>query len=501
MDFLDPQKQKAHAIRMHIGYILLAITLGIATIILLYQVSGFGFGKNGEIIQNGLVFVGSQPSGADIFVDGTMKGKTGARLVLPSGQYTFRIQRDGYHTWQRSIGVAGGSVEYFTYPFLVPSKLLTTSVKKYANAPAIETESLDHRWLLIQTDAIGTFDLFDLTHPKDAPVPIAVPGAAMSTSGGAQSWSAVEWASDNRHLLLKHTFEKNGQPASEYVLLDRQNPDQSQNLTTLLGVDPTMLTLRNQAYDQYYLYNQTAKVLSKASMQAPQPVAYLDHVLTFQTSGADAILYTSDDSSAPAGSINVRLRQSDNDYVIGHVPAGAPVVLALSQYGGDWYDAFGSAAQGKVYVYKNPAAAAGSDEVLVPVAILKVADPMAVAFSAGSQFVMAESGQNFAVFDIENDKNYAYQIKIPLDTPAGAAAWMDNDRLMLNSSGKLTIFDFDSANMQTLAANDPVFTPVFDQKYATLYTMIAQAQPSPAAAPPTTVYDLSSTSLRTPADQ
>lgn len=499
MDFLDPQKQKAHAIRMHIGYILLAVTLGIATIILLYQVSGYGFGKNGEIIQNGLVFVGSQPSGADIFVDGAMKATTGARLVLPSGQYTFRIQRDGYRVWQRSVGVVGGSVEHFTYPLLVPTKLNTASVKKYATAPAIETESLDHRWLIVQTDTNGVFDEFDLAHPKNAPSVIAVPAAAMSPSSGPQSWSAVQWASDNRHLLLKHAFQKNGQAASEYVLLDRQNPDQSQNLTTLLGMNPTTLTLRNQAYDQYYAYNQATATVSRASLQAPQPVAFMDRVLAFESAGSDSILYTSNDSAAPAGDIDVRLRQSGDDYVLGHLPQG-PAVLALTQYNGDWYAAFGSSAESKVYVYKNPAATLQGGGVLVPVAILKVAYPNTVAFSAGSQFVMAENGQNFAVFDVENAKNYAYHISTPLDAPETAAAWMDNDRLMLTSGGKLVMFDFDSANRQTLAANDPAFAPVFDQRYATLYTTIAQPQPA-GTSPATTTYDLSSTSLLTPADQ
>src|SRR5437870_5101173 len=105
MDFLDPKKQKAHRIRLLVGYVLVGLLVIVATIILLYQAYGFGINSSGQVIQSGLVFIASQPSGANILVNGVQKTQTNARLNLPAGQYTVAVQRDGYRTWQRSIGV------------------------------------------------------------------------------------------------------------------------------------------------------------------------------------------------------------------------------------------------------------------------------------------------------------------------------------------------------------------------------------------------------------
>src|SRR5438128_1981144 len=97
MDFLDPKKQRAHMIRLIVGYVLIGVAILIATLILLYQAYGFGLGKDGEIIQNGLVFVSTQPSGADIYIDGKHKdSRTNTRLQLPEGSYQLELRREGY---------------------------------------------------------------------------------------------------------------------------------------------------------------------------------------------------------------------------------------------------------------------------------------------------------------------------------------------------------------------------------------------------------------------
>ncbi|MET0779823.1 MAG: PEGA domain-containing protein, partial [Candidatus Saccharimonadales bacterium] len=88
MDFLDPKKQKAHARRLTLGYALIGLVLLLGTTILLYLAYGFGIDKNGRVIQNGLVFISSQPSGADIYINGQSKGQTDTRVVLPAGSYT-----------------------------------------------------------------------------------------------------------------------------------------------------------------------------------------------------------------------------------------------------------------------------------------------------------------------------------------------------------------------------------------------------------------------------
>lgn len=505
MDFLDQKKQKAHAVRMLIGYVVVGVALVITTVILLYQAYGFGIGRNGQVIQNGLVFVSSQPGPASIYVNGKLKGQTNTRLVLPAGQYTFTLQRDGYHTWRRAVSVDGGSVEHFDYPLLVPLKLSSSTIKRYDVAPDVVSQSPDQRWLLVSLpQATAKFDLYDLNNIKDGAKPLALPASLLtaSTNPAVDTMQAVAWSADNRHVLLTHTYQETAQTLKEYILLDRQDPAQSLNLTTALALGQTEeLSLHNQAYDQYYEYDAAAQTLKTASLKAPSAAALLDHVAAFKSYGSNIVLYA-DDTPNSQNQVVFKLRQGDNAYVLHTVAAGSQYLLELARYSGDWYVAVGAGAENKVYVYKNPASVLSDPKgVLVPAAVLKLTTPNYVAFSANAQFIMAENGTAFAVYDAENQKSYAYHTEQPLDEPQAHAAWMDGDRLRYVSGGKAAVVDFDSTNMQTLGPASPAYPIAFDQQYKAAYTITSQASVQSSGNSPQTAYDLTSTSLLAAADK
>jgi hypothetical protein len=113
MDYLDPKKQKEHVVRLMIGYVLVATAILLLTTILLYRAYGFGL-RNGEVIQNGLIFVSSRPTGAEVYINGKKhKETTNNRFLMTAGQYTFELRRSGYDSWKRAINVEGGAVVRF----------------------------------------------------------------------------------------------------------------------------------------------------------------------------------------------------------------------------------------------------------------------------------------------------------------------------------------------------------------------------------------------------
>jgi hypothetical protein len=471
MDFLDPKKQKAHSRRLTLGYALIGLVLLLGTTILLYLAYGFGIDKNGRVIQNGLVFVSSQPAGADIYVNGMQKGQTNTRVVLPAGSYTAEIKRTGYNNWKRAITVEGGSVERFDYPFLFPSKLVTTTTKQYAAAPAFTSQSLDRRWLLAQGTASDTFDLYDFNGDKPVTKQVAISTDLYSPSTVTKGWESIEWADDNRHVVLRRTYDKSGQKGTEYILFDRQDPTASQNLGTVLGANPTTIELRNHKFDQYYLFDQNAGQLLTATLKKPTPQSYIKDVLQFK-SDSDMVMYVTA-ADTPADKVSVRIRQGDNTYTLRQMPKSSLYLLKLAHYNDIWLMAAGSQVENKVYVYENALDTLkdGDKPVLVPVQILKVMNPTYVSFSNNARFVMAENGDHFAVYDAETKKGYAYQIKTPLDATQTHATWMDGFRLSVTSGAKVQVFEFDGANPQTLVANDPAFIPFFDRNYGFVYTL------------------------------
>lgn len=501
MEFLDPKKQKQHLIRLFIGYALVATALVLTTVILLYQAYGFGL-KNGQVIQNGLIFVSSRPNPADIYVNGKRHDETtNTRLLLPAGQYTFQLQREGYREWKRAITIEGGSVARFDYPALFPTKLESDVRKRYAAKPLLSAQSLDQRWLMVQQGSFNSFDLFDLRDREKDPTPLVIPQQLFSLTDGTHSWELAEWASDNKHALLKHMVTVAGVQRAEYILVDREDAAKSVNVTRTLGDGLTVIELLDKKFDKFVAYNAESKTLSTATLDEPTLQPLLADVLAFKTHGDDVVLYATAKGADP-GKVSVKLLEGDRTYDIRQVAAGSRYMLDLARYENAWYVVAGAPSENRTYVYRDPAHMVRSkpDSPLVPVQVLKVADTQYIEFSDNARFTMAQNGQQFAVYDAETDRGYRYTAKAPLDAPQRHATWMDGHRLLYVSGGKTYVADFDEANREVLVAADPSFIPAFDRTYEYLYTLAVQ-QVKAADGTDTAQYVLQSTSLRTDRDR
>jgi hypothetical protein len=488
MDFLDPKKRRRRDILNIVGYGLIAIALAFAVRLLFYQASGFGLDKEGNVVQSGLVFVASTPSGAQVRVNGVLdKIQTDNRLSLVSGNYNISYRRDGYHPWQQTFNVDGGKIVRLDYAMLFPSKLTTTAVKKYEAATGLATQSPDRRWLLVKQPANDTtFDLYDLKNQKLAPTQLVLP-ANILTTGNNNSWKLAEWSSDNQHVLLSHTHDA----ATEFVVVDRSDSTQSVNLNTTLGVNPTKISLIDKKYDRYYVFNAIDHTLKTARLDAPELQAYLTDVLEYQSYSDNVMLYASSKTTTP-GKVGIVMLIGSKSYFLREVSGDTTYLLNLTKYSNAWYVAIGASSENKVYVYKNPNAQLSSSlGLLVPVSVLKTPAPTRLSFSNNARFIMDENGSQFSVYDAEVGKTYHYDTRLPLDAPQQYATWMDGHRLTYVSGGKLVVFDFNHTNTQKLMPADPAQTAFFTPNYKYVYTIAPVVGGSQT---------LTSTALRTPTD-
>jgi hypothetical protein len=490
MDYLDPKKQARNRILLFSGYILVAIAVTIATIVLLNQAYGYGISKNGTVIQNGLVYFSSQPNPAQIYIDGTQNASTtNTRLYLPAGIYQIALKRSGYDDWQRTIELDGGSVEHFDYPFLFPKTLTTNKLLSYATAPTLLTQSPDRRWLLIgKPDSFGTFDIYDLKNPTKAATSITLPDNLLTKSTGAESWQLAEWADDNQHVLLEHDFDGK----SEFILVNRTNPAQSVNLNTSLAISPSKATLKNKKFDQYYLFDTNNHTLQTASLSSPAKVIVAQHVLAYKSYGTDTLLYVTD-ADAPAGKVWLRMAAGAKTYNLHSLAASPSYVVDLTQYSDTMYVAAGASATSKVYIYKDPLGQLAKlpKQPVSPIQVLHVDQPNYLSFSDNAQFIVTENAGQFGVYDIENEKGYSYTAAPP-DAPMPHAEWMDGDRLYYVTGGKLTVFDYDQANRHTLVPASSHYLTAFTPNYKYVYTLAPNA---------TGQYELDQTWLLAPADR
>ncbi len=499
MDFLDPKKKRAYKIRLYIGYFLMAVALSMATLILLFQAFGYDFNrKTGEVIQNGLVFVNSYPESARILINGKYKSTTNARFVLPADQYTIKLERTGYRPWQRTFELEGSIVERLTYPFIFPNQLAPKDIRPYTSLPAFATQSPDRHWLLIeQPGQLTSFDVVDLNSKDSTTTNFTLPEGLLSSTAGDQKLSLVEWSTDNRHVLLSHTFPPDAQNpiGQEFIMVDRQDPTQSFNVNRVFGTASlTQVALRDKKFDQLYLLD-SSNTLKRADVSSRQTTPLATQVRAFKGYGDDILLYVTEEGAVPDKALAV-VRQGNDVYKLSDLPRSNLYAVDLAQYDGHWYMAVGTDTDHRAVIYRDPFddIARKTPRPAVPIAVLRLQQFQYLSFSANARFIGAQGGSEFSIYDAEHERQYRYDTK--LKVPAGyKATWMDGFRYMVvNDAGQVVVFDYDGINTQTLTASTPAFLPFFNRDYDFLYTL------GPAVAGQGRV-GLMRAAMRTPQDQ
>lgn len=472
MDYLNPNKRRKHLIRLFTGYGLAAVLIALAVVVLLYLVRGYSY-QDGVLVRSGMAFISSTPSGAVVTTNGKPNGSTNERLTLLAGKYDINLAKTGYRPWQRTIELAGGMVQRYDYPLLIPDQLTSSQVLALKYRPGIVAESPNRDFLLMSNPASQLkFLLVDLSNPAQPVATTLNLPSNILTETAHGSWQLVEWSADNQHVLLKYGAKS----SYEYVVLDTNTPSKSVNLDAAFGVKLAEVQFFNDLYDQYWFYNPTSGKLLQANLSGATTTPFLSHVLAFKAYADNIVLYLTASKTAK-NKVRLLWYQSGKNYELAdNLPLSSSpddYLLDLAQYRGDWYAVIGAKTGGSVAVYKNPLSQISSEakNALPPYWTIKIDKPNYLKFSASTQFILAENNRNVAVFNNYTHDIYSYSVD-PLDKPQTNLQWMDGYHLLGVNSGLLQLRDFNDLNQQTLVAADPAYSPFFDTSYRYLFTLV-----------------------------
>lgn len=478
MEFLDPAARKKRNRRRHLGYGLLSVLVLLATYILVATAVGFEiFSSNGEVVQNGLLFLDTKPVSANVIINGKQENdKTDSKLALKGGEYEIVLRADGYRDWTKRLAVEGGKVRFAIYPRLFPDTITATDVKTLSDQTGFTTQSPDRRWLLVQGNkSIPSFEIFDLGK-KDTEVPssaVVLPTSILlSKDGSYGTLEPVEWSDDNRHLLLKQSMADG---TVNFLLIDRENIDASVNLNNVFTVDPTNVVLRDKSADKFYFYFASGGLVRPADLKArtvAEPI--LTQVLAFKGHGEKLLTFVTT-KGATAGKVAVAIYDGNDSFPLGETiyDAQSRYFIDAAEFDGSWYYAVGSKQSDKVQVYKNPLNFSKSDSNKAPAILttLRAGIPDFVGFSANTRFIMSQSGQTISVYDAEEKTNYRYEIPYPIDKDT-KVSWIDGHRIQLLSGGKVYVIEFDGKNARDLQTADVRIPAYFDRDYERLFTVV-----------------------------
>ncbi len=466
MDFLDPSKKGMRRLRLLISYAVMLSVVTVGTIVLVYAAYGYGINtKTGDVVKNGLLFVDSQPGGAEIFLNGNdTKSSTSARMVLPAGGYDLLLKRDGYRPWQRQLDLKQHSIERFVYPFLWPSQLAPQTVQAYPSNPHLITQSPDRRWLLVENTnpdpTILSFDQFDTSRPEVPKQTVNFPAALFTSYNHATSaFAEIAWASDNRHLLIAHTFPG----GREFVILDRTSPGSSVNINVYANISPAQVGLRNKKSDQFYTLDQAGGSLQQLNLATKALTPILSGVLAYKSLGDDLIIYATA-TNQPAGQVSINIWDRSNGYRLQAVPASERYLIDAVQFQGHWYYAAGAAGADRLNIYRDPLDTLRdpAKKSALVTASLDLANAQNVSFSNNARFIGVQAGQLFNSYDLEATTKYVYTVDKPL---VGPMKWMDGHRWIGQTQGNAVVIDYDGTNQQLLVPSILPAGGFFDRDY------------------------------------
>lgn len=482
MDYLDPDKKRQHTRRLFIGYGLMAVLIGLGTILLVLFAYGFSFDRStGSIIQNGLVFVDTNPIEANVYVNGELRGRGDQRLVLPDDEYSIEVQEPGYRSWYKDLSLSGGSVVRLAYPLLFPETIETSTYRRFSQAPHLLSTSPDRRWLLLQeSEDITSFVLYDLEQGINLPTFFSLPTGVVRQGVSGSELSVVEWSNDNEHVIVKHSYED----GVEFILVNRLDANQSQNLTDRFS-DSTFhdISLIDKQYDQYHLFNRQTGNLVQAELESNDTEVVLEDIITYRSHGEDALLYVKEipqivgadsaDERQEKDTVGVFMERVDSVYQIDSLPKGgaADYLLDLARFSGSWYVVFGHAEERRALIYQDPIELLEQEGItaLNPVAILHTdANPRHVSFSTNARNIALQADEEYAVYDAEREEIHNFRVADE-GTALPRGYWMDGHRITTIQSNTLFVTDFDGHNQQELVQCAPEYRPLFDTDYEYAY--------------------------------
>ncbi len=479
MDYLDPNKKKAHRTRLFLGYALIAVAIAIATVILVYVGSGYYIDRQtGDLIQNGQIYVNSDPEGASVYLnDKLQRAKTASKLVVPSGSYGVALKRDGYRDWIQQVQLEGGKVQRLDYALLIPSVLKPAVVQTFATVPTDVSQSNDRRFMsLVFADKPSTVLFYDETKPDlDAKV-VLIDKALFSDPTKVGSLVVKEWTEDTKKVLIENRVAG---VVLDYLLISRVDGDPSVNLTKTLKLKDVSIGLKEGASDSYFIFSKTAKTLGAINLNDKVLVPRLSGVLQYKAYNNDIIAYITD-TGATKDKVQARLTDGvDKNYLLRELPAGATsYLLDISKVGSTSVLAVGASAENKVAVYRNPIGyLKANPNKTLPLAttILQLENPTEVSFSTDGSIIMARGGQKIASHYFEEDRTARFVVSLPLGSER--LRWTDGKHLQAVSGGSAYIFDFDGANLQKLTDTPEQFSVYFDSNYRSLYSFSNTAKP------------------------
>jgi dipeptidyl aminopeptidase/acylaminoacyl peptidase len=207
---------------------IIAIVLVIGVLLVIYA-QGTRLDKDGKLIGVGIIQIDTTPNDADIYINGKFRDKSDINIEnLKPGNYTLKIQKNRYHTWEKLVEVKEGIITPLKVSLFLSNPSLTALTSDGVFLPKLSPDK--------------KFVVFGKQTAKDPGIYVVEVGSGQFFFGNtneekkvlvdsndfAFSKSSFEWSPDSKSVLVQS--QKHGSTETKYFLIDpkknNENPEE-----------------------------------------------------------------------------------------------------------------------------------------------------------------------------------------------------------------------------------------------------------------------------------
>ncbi len=425
------------------------MTLSVISIVtvLMLIILGYSFNRqDGRLEQGGLLQFASIPSGATVTIDGIQaSSRTPSKASVEAKSHHVQMDLKGYRAWQKTIQVQAGGIGWLSYARFVPTDVKVESVRSFPKLAA-SLASSDRKWILIQEDAaLGSFVVANIESDTPKYATVAVPENIL-TPATSQSYAVSAWSDNSDRFMLKRTYDTD---KTEWISVNRQNPNESVNLTTQFGINAVEVVYGERNGSDAYVLTDDGIVrrLDLGNKTLSEPLA--ENVESFSVYDVNTLLYTTkpDATETPQRYVGYRTDDMDAPQTVFSYPAqSVGVHIALGEYYGKKYVAATHNSMMEIYVGTLPRGETKANLKRLETVTLPTPSSR-LTIGENGRLAVAESTDSYTVYDIELEKKDTTSFAKPA-TVTRPLQWIDSYMIANDRGGVARFYDFDGANQQ-----------------------------------------------------
>jgi hypothetical protein len=453
----------------------IAVSAGV--IVLFALTLGYSFNqKSGHIEQGGILQMSSQPGGATIFLnDQQFSSQTPTKFVAQPGTVSVKMQKSGYHDWQKQVPIQPGNITWAAYPRLIPQKPTPTSALTLPSSLSGGLSSPGNNYYAFAPKADESqFTIADISSDTVQTKSVTLPSSVVTQppEGTPQSYEVTLWSGDEKSLLIKHTYGD----TAEWIVLPLAEPDKATNLTTFFGLRSSKVVFASS--DGRKLFEQdgdSVRLMNLEDQTVSRP--YVSGVSDFRLYDGETVLYSS--------------QPKDGVQQIGYVKKDfkSPIVLVSHTYDGThlvkfdmskYYDTYnilvGAGTEAILYTTKSLPTSLAEVNKFSPTRLLSLISPRPLTslnLTENGQFATIQDGSSLVTHNLEIKKTTSVVVG-SVDQPQ-EFKYLDTYLLWGMRAGQLRTVEFDGENQHDIMPVDPRFDVSLSRSGKYLYGVAKKA--------------------------